>query len=362
MAHALRLAKRGLYSTRPNPRVGCVIAHGPQVVGAGWHRRAGEPHAEVMALRDAGDRAKGATAYVTLEPCSHHGRTPPCADALINAGVREVVAAMYDPNPQVSGQGFERLRAAGIKVRIGLAEDAAERLNRGYVKRMRTGNAWVRVKMAMSLDARTALASGESQWITGPEARRDVQHWRARACAICTGIGTVLADDPRLTVREDELDRPADFAPPGPAPLRVIVDSALRTPPAAGLFALPGQVAIATTRLEDESWETWRERGVLIQTLPSADGHVDLNALVAWLGTLQINEVHTECGPTLAGALLCANVVDELLVYSAPTLLGDGARALMNFAPPADMASRRRLDFLDVRKVGSDIRILAIPK
>ncbi|HJW06809.1 MAG TPA: bifunctional diaminohydroxyphosphoribosylaminopyrimidine deaminase/5-amino-6-(5-phosphoribosylamino)uracil reductase RibD [Rhodanobacter sp.] len=352
MAHALRLAERGLYTTQPNPRVGCVIAHGGEVVGTGFHQRAGEPHAEVFALREAGERARGATAYVTLEPCAHHGRTPPCADALVAAGVGRVVIAAEDPFPQVDGHGIGKLRAAGIAVEQGLMREAARELNCGFFSRIERGRPFVRVKLAMSLDGRTALASGESKWITGAAARADVQRWRARSSAILTGSGTVLADDPRLTVR---LPDGGEFTPP----LRVILDRRLRTP--AGSHVLDG--AAPTLVLHGAQATTTDERFARVERAVVAergDG-LDLSAMLALLAARDCNELHVEAGPTLCGALFEQGCVDELLLYVAPLLLGDGARPLLQLPPLADMASRWQLRVVDQRMVGPDLRLRLRP-
>lgn len=336
MARALELAQRGLYSARPNPMVGCVIEREGQVVGEGWHERAGGPHAEVFALRQAGDRARGATAYVTLEPCAHHGRTPPCAEALVDAGVTRVVAAMRDPFPRVDGAGFARLQAAGIEVASGLLEAQARELNRGFLSRIERGRPWVRVKLAASLDGRTAMASGESKWITGAAARADVQHWRARSGAILTGADTVLADDPALTVR---LDPEVEVVPP----LRVVLDTQLRSLAAgqvrdgsAPALYLHGPQARVPVGIQAE-----------FAALPLRDGHVDLDAALALLGERGINEVQVEAGPALCGALLRAGRVDELLLYQAPLLLGDGARPLFAGLGIESMAQGRRLQLVD---------------
>jgi diaminohydroxyphosphoribosylaminopyrimidine deaminase/5-amino-6-(5-phosphoribosylamino)uracil reductase len=349
MAQALRLAERGLYTTSPNPRVGCVLVKDGAVVGAGWHERAGEPHAEVHALREAGDAARGATAYVTLEPCSHHGRTPPCADALVEAGVSRVVVAMQDPNPLVAGQGIARLRAAGIAVDCGLMEAAARELNIGFCSRMTRGMPWVRSKIGMSLDGRTALANGVSQWITGPAARQDVQHWRARSCAVLTGAGTVLADDPQLNVRGIETGR---------QPLRVVLDNELQTPPSARL--LQGGEALIYTAMRDEQKIAALERaGATVCVMPDGAGQVDLEAVMRDLAQRGINEVLVEAGSTLNGALLKAGLVDELLLYVAPQLLGDMARGIAALGELTALDQRVDLEWQDVRQVGSDLRITA---
>ncbi|MBD8899304.1 bifunctional diaminohydroxyphosphoribosylaminopyrimidine deaminase/5-amino-6-(5-phosphoribosylamino)uracil reductase RibD [Rhodanobacter sp. DHG33] len=354
MAQALRLAARGLNTTQPNPRVGCVIAHGADVVGSGWHQRAGGPHAEVHALREAGERARGATAYVTLEPCAHHGRTPPCADALIAAGVARVVVAAEDPFPQVAGRGIAKLRAAGIAVDTGLLRDEARELNVGFFSRIERGRPFVRVKLAMSLDGRTALANGESKWITGEAARADVQRWRARSSAILTGSGTVLADDPHLTVR---LPPDEAFTPP----LRVVLDRDLRVP--AHFHVM--DAAAPTLCIHDarrapppDAPEGVRHAGVPLD----GNGRLDLDAVLALLATLDVNELHVEAGSRLSGALLGAGRVDELLLYIAPVLLGDHAHALLELPPLASMAERWRLTVTDQRSLGADWRLRLRPQ
>lgn len=350
MARALRLAELGLYTTQPNPRVGCVLAHGAQVVGEGWHQRAGEPHAEVFALRAAGARASGATAYVTLEPCAHFGKTPPCADALIAAGVSRVVVASEDPFHKVDGRGMEKLRAAGVKVETGLMRDAARELNRGFFSRIERRRPWLRVKLAMSLDGRTALASGQSKWITSAAARADAQHWRARSSAILTGSGTALADDPRLTVR---LADGAAFN----APLRVVFDRLLRTP--AGAHVLDGSAP--TLFVHGENGPRPRDErfaGVERVTAPVRDGRLDLGAVLALLAQRSINELQVEAGPTLCGALFAQNLVDELLLYVAPVILGDQASSLLNLPVLASMDAARRLRVIDQRQIGNDFRLL----
>jgi diaminohydroxyphosphoribosylaminopyrimidine deaminase/5-amino-6-(5-phosphoribosylamino)uracil reductase len=348
MAHALRLAERGLYTTQPNPRVGCVIAHGDEVISTGFHQRAGEPHAEVYALREAGVRARGATAYVTLEPCAHHGRTPPCADALVAAGVSRVVIAAEDPFPQVAGRGIDKLRAAGIAAETGLLREPARELNCGFFSRLERGRPFVRVKLAMSLDGRTALANGESKWITGEAARMDVQRWRARSSVILTGSGTVLADDPRLTVR---LPQDEEFMPP----LRVLLDRRLRTP--AGSHVLDGATPTLVLHGNEASCPDERFARVERMAMATRDSLLDLQAVLALLARRDCNEVHVEAGPALCGALFAAGLVDELLLYVAPLLLGDSARPLLQLPPLADMASRWQLQVVDQRMLGSDIRL-----
>ena len=349
MAAALRLAERGLTTTSPNPRVGCVLVKDGAVVGQGWHERAGLPHAEPLALQAAGAAARGATAYVTLEPCSHHGRTPPCADALIAAGVVRVVAAMADPNPLVAGQGFDKLRRAGVETACGLLENEARELNIGFVSRMTRGRPWVRLKAAASLDGKTALNNGVSQWITGPEARRDGHRWRARACAILTGIGTVRDDDPQLTVREVETTR---------QPLRVVVDSKLETPLTARLLQ-GGNVLVAGAVDDRVRIAALGAAGAEVFVQPNAGGKVDLAALMAELARRGINELHVEAGFVLSGALLQAGLVDELLLYLAPCLVGDAARGMFALPQLESLAGRKQLLIRDVRLLSQDLRLLA---
>ncbi len=351
MAHALRLAERGLYTTQPNPRVGCVVAHGDDVVGTGFHQRAGEPHAEVYALLAAGNRARGATAYVSLEPCAHHGRTPPCADALIAAGVARVVVAAEDPFAQVNGRGTGRLREAGVAVDIGLMRDASRELNVGFFSRIERGRPWLRVKLAMSLDGRTALADGTSKWITGAAARADVQRWRARSSAILCGSGTVLADDPQLTVRlpDGELSTP---------PLRVVLDRQLRLPGGRHVWdgSAPTLVMHAASATPDA-----RHQHVECAVVAEQADALDLHAVLALLAERGCNEVHVEAGPALCGALFAAGLVDELLLYIAPLLLGDSAQPLLHLPALADMAQRWQLRMLDQRAVGADWRLRLRP-
>ncbi|HAF44145.1 MAG: riboflavin biosynthesis protein RibD [Sideroxydans sp. GWF2_59_14] len=347
MALALRLAERGLHTTSPNPRVGCVLVKDGKVVGEGWHERAGEPHAEVHALRVAGKQAQGATAYVTLEPCSHHGRTPPCSDALIAAGVKRVVAAMQDPNPLVAGQGIAKLRAAGIDVESGLMEAAARELNIGFVVRMSRGMPWVRSKVAASLDGHTALNNGTSKWITGEAARSDVQQWRARSCAVLTGVGTVLADDPQLNVRSES----------GRQPLRAILDSHLRMPPTARI--LGGGALVYTASADAAKRAALRQKGAEVIQMPGTNGQVDLSAVLRDLAQRGCNEVLVEAGRTLNGALLKAGLVDELVLYLAPQLLGDAARGMADLGELTQLQQRVELHWQDVRQVGGDLRIVA---
>ncbi len=352
MARALRLAERGLYGTDPNPRVGCVLVNEGEVVGEGWHQRAGAAHAEIHALQQAGSRARGATAYVSLEPCSHHGRTPPCSTALIEAGVERVVAAMEDPNPQVAGSGLAQLQQAGMEVSCGLLATEAERLNPGFVKRMQSGLPWVRCKLAMSLDGRTAMASGESRWITGAAARADVQRLRARSSAILTGIDTVLADDPSLNVRLPDAGAPRQ-------PLRVVLDSRLRMPLDAKLLGLPGTTLVLTTVADAQQAAALGQGGAEVSVLPGRDGRLDLWAVMRHLGEQQLNEIHVEAGPVLCGALLQAGLVDELVIYLAPHLMGDAARGLFRLPGLEQMEQRVNLAITDIRAVGSDWRITA---
>ena len=359
MARAIQLAARGIYTTEPNPGVGCVLARDGEIVGEGWHVRAGEGHAEVNALAQAGELARGATAYVTLEPCSHFGKTPPCADALINAGVSRVVAAMQDPNPQVAGQGLARLRAAGIEVDCGLLESDARDLNPGFIKRMQQGLPWVRLKLAMSLDGRTAMASGESQWITGPQARADVQRLRARSGAVISGADSVLLDDSALTVRAAELGLDADLAQAAAArqPLRVLVDGRLRVPLQQRLFRETGPVLVACADPQQRAADYLAQQIELL-TLPGADGKVDIAALLRELAQRGCNEVLVESGAGLAGAFWRAGLGDELIVYMAPRLLGSRARPLLEL-PFDEMAEAMDLDVTDMRVIGRDWRITA---
>lgn len=361
MARALRLAERGAFTTKPNPMVGCVVAKGDEIVGEGWHQRAGGPHAEVLALQSAGDNARDATVYITLEPCSHLGKTGPCADVLIAAGVTRVVGAMRDPNPLVDGAGFERLQAAGITVEIGLMEMLARQLNRGFLSRIERGRPWLRIKLAISLDGRSALASGESKWISGEPARRDVQRWRARSGAILTGAGTVLIDDPLLTVRLDDgapgESTPAyerEFVPP----LRVILD--------------PGLATVARGRIREGDAPTLyihapdarMPRGIDAQHahVPVHAGRFDLDAVLQLLTARGINEVQVEAGATLAGAFLAAGLVDELLLYVAPVILGERARPMFDGLPIETMEERLRMRIVETRRIGEDVRLLMQPR
>ncbi len=359
MAQALQQARRGCYTTQPNPRVGCVIVKDGVVVGEGFHARAGGPHAEVVALKQAGHRAYGATAYVTLEPCAHHGRTPPCANELVIAGVKRVVMATLDANPLVAGRGRKILAEAGIETRCGVLEAEARALNAGFLRRISGGLPWVRVKLAASLDGRTAMASGESKWITGPDARRDVQRFRAMSSAVITGIGTVLADDPELTVRPDDWSdwTHGEVVPP----LRVVLDAGFRTPPTAKLLKAPGATMIVGTQSNLPRMTALSDAGADIRLLPGRDGRVDLRALLQLLAEKGANEVLVEAGATVAGAFAEAGLVDEYILYQAPVLMGSSARPLLEW-PLASMRDKRRLAITDLRMVGGDIRIVAQPK
>ncbi len=351
MTQALRLAERGLYTTMPNPRVGCVIVKDGAVVGEGAHLKAGEPHAEVLALRMAGEKAKGADVYVTLEPCSHHGRTPPCTEALLRVGVKRVVVAMQDPNP-MAGSGIAELEAQGIEMHSGLMETQARELNPGFISRMTRNRPIVRSKIAASLDGRTALANGESKWITGEAARRDVQHWRARSCAIMTGVCTVLADDPQMNVRDLDIGR---------QPLRVVADSRLRISPQAKILQ-HGNTLIAYATDPENKAAALQDVGAELLMLSDAEGRVCLNSLMTELGKREINEVLVEAGQGFNGALLELDLIDEFLFYYAPVLMGSEAKGM--FAMPAltEMSQRTALEVLDIRQFGQDIRLRARPK
>lgn len=349
MTQALRLAERGLYTTSPNPRVGCVIVKNGQLIGEGFHLKAGEPHAEVHALRQAGNHTKGATAYVTLEPCSHYGRTPPCAHALVEAGVSRVVIAMQDPNPLVAGKGIAYLQSHGIEVTSGLLQTQAQALNPGFILRMTQQRPYVRLKVAASLDGKTALANGASQWITSAASRKDVHHWRARSCAMLTGIGTVLHDDPSLTVREVDTPR---------QPLRVIVDSQLRIPLNARVLH-GGHAVIAYAQAPQDKLALLQAQGVQTIALPDAAGQIDINALLNTLAQQQINEVMVEAGAGLNGAMLQSGLVDELLMYYAPKLMGNTGAGMFNLPAFETMSQALDLNIIDVRHFGQDIRIQA---
>jgi len=354
MARALVLAARGRYTAHPNPRVGCVLVNGAEIVGEGWHRVTGEPHAESHAITMAGERAHGATAYLTLEPCSHHGRTPPCADALLAAHIAQVVCAVGDPNPQVAGAGFARLRAAGVALVTGLMEREARELNAGFFKRMTIGLPRVTVKVAASLDGRVALANGASRWITGPDARRDVHRLRAESGAVMTGIGTVIADDPRLDARLDE---------PVRQPLRVVVDSQLRTPPAAAMLQVPGRVLVIAAREDAAKREALELAGARIAVVEPAAGtrRVNLELALRRLAAEGVNDVFVEAGPSLSGELLERGLVDRLIVYLAPHLLGARALSMLELPAISDIADRFRLERRDLRIVGEDVRLELCP-
>lgn len=354
MARALRLAKRGLYTTDPNPRVGCVIVVNDEVVGEGWHQRAGGHHAEIMALEDAGDASLGATAYVSLEPCCHHGRTPPCSESLIKAGIQRVVVAAMDPNPAVAGEGQRQLTAAGIDVMTGLLEAESRALNIGFFRRMQTNRPYLRTKIAVSLDGRTALANGQSKWITGEAARADVQRWRARSSAILTGVGTVLADDPSLTVRAEELGAVEP-------PVRIVVDSRLRMPRDAKMFGSAGSVRIFCSEAPDDLRSSLEAAGAVVEVLVSDDGKVPLREVLRRLADLEINEVLVEAGPALNGSLLEAGLVDELLVYMAGNILGTDGRGMFAIPELTKMSERTELKLTDFRRVGDDCRLTYRP-
>lgn len=346
MARALELARRGLWTTDPNPRVGCVIVNQGEIVGEGWHQFAGEAHAEVNALKAAGERARGGTAYVTLEPCNHQGRTPPCSEALVRHGLARVVAAMEDPNPLVGGQGLKRLQEAGITTQTGLLTQDAENLNPGFIQRMRTGKPWIRSKIGMSLDGRTAMASGESRWITGPNARQDVHRLRARSSAIVTGSGTLLADNPAMTARLPEPH------PPLLQPVRILLDSQLRCPRSARFFEASGTYQVLTLKESEDPKEASIHR-----LPPSGHRGIDLEAVSDWLGQQGFNEVLFECGPTLNGALLASGIVDEWMIYMAPRILGNQGRGLFQLPGLERLADAPHLKLLESRQVGEDLRL-----
>jgi len=349
MGQALQLAGRGLYTTTPNPRVGCVVVADGMVIGMGWHEKAGMPHAEALALRAAGARARGATLYVNLEPCSHHGRTPPCVDAIIAAGVKRVVAAIGDPNPKVAGTGFSKLRAAGIEVEHGLKEDEARELNVGFFARMTRGRPWMRMKIAASLDGRTALANGKSRWITGEAARADGHRWRARACAVLTGFGTVRDDDPQLDVRGVDTPR---------QPLKIAVDSKFETPPSARLLK-DGRTLVAGAVEDKKRIAALEAAGAEVVIIPNDSGKVELYKLMEELARRELNEIHVEAGTRLNGSLLQAGVVDELLVYLAPSVIGDSGRGMFNLPELTELSQTTALSIREVERIGEDLRILA---
>lgn len=350
MARALQLAKKGVGSTAPNPNVGCVLVKNGEVIAEGWHEKAGQPHAEVNALKQAGSNAEGSTAYVTLEPCCHHGKTPPCTDALIKAKVTRVVAAMVDPHSKVAGQGLKILAQAGITVEQGLLQQQAIELNAGFIKRMKTGLPYVRCKLAMSLDGRTAMASGESKWITSAAAREDVQQLRAKSAAILTGVGTVLADDPSMTVRLDNVER---------QPLRVIVDTNLSMPVTARMLKEPGKTLLMTCSADEDIAQLLRDAGAEIHMMPYCNTSVDLKSVLQQLAELQVNDVLLETGATLSGAMLEAGLIDELIIYMAPIVMGDNARGLFALPGLEQMKDKIELDVIEQRMVGPDIRITA---
>ncbi len=349
MGQALELAGRGLYTTTPNPRVGCVIARDGVLVGSGWHEKAGLAHAEVLALKEAGDRARGATLYVNLEPCSHHGRTPPCVDAIVAAGIKRVIAAMQDPNPKVAGSGFARLRAAGIGIEHGLKEDEARELNIGFIARMTRGRPWVRMKIAASLDGRTALANGKSRWITGEPARADGHRWRARACAILTGFGTVRDDDPQLNVRGVDTPR---------QPLKIVVDSKFETSPSARLLK-EGKTLVVGAVNDAKRIASLKGAGAEVVIIPNDGGKVELFRLMEELARRELNEIHVEAGTKLNGSLLQAGVVDELLVYLAPRVIGDSGRGMFGLPELTDLSQTTALKIREVERIGEDLRIVA---
>lgn len=366
MARALQLAEQGLYTTDPNPRVGCVLVRDGEIVGEGFHARAGEPHAERHALAAAGDRARGATAYVTLEPCSHTGRTGPCADALVAAGVARVIAAMEDPNPQVAGNGMQTLAAAGIETASGLLEADARALNPGFISRMTRQRPYLRIKIAASVDGRTAMASGESQWITGPAAREDVQRLRARSSAVITGVGTVLADRPSYTVRPQQWAL-ADYQQHSGGservrqPLRVILDRTLQTPPDVPVVSAPGHCLLVAGEQHPGRQNALESAGAEVMLLPASGSGIDLQQLLIELNRRECNEVLVECGATLAGAFVREGLFDELIVYMAPALLGSSARPLLGLPQLASMSEKVSLKWQDVRQIGDDLRLTLVP-
>jgi len=361
MLEAIQLAKRGWYTTHPNPRVGCVLVKNQKIIGRGWHQQAGSAHAEINALSDAKSDVKGATAYVTLEPCSHFGKTPPCCDALINTGIKRVVIAMQDPNPLVAGQGMERLKHAGIEVISGVLEKEAKTLNRGFIKRMIEKKPFVRCKMAASLDGQTALSSGESKWVTSTEARQDVQRLRAESSAILTGIGTVLADDPSMTVRDSSFNIIHQ-------PARIIVDSQLRISASANILHQPGQVhlfvsekAVSKNAKLLDKYKQIQQTGALVHTIDEGDHGLNLQQILNKLAQLEFNEILLETGKTLAGSMLSAALVDELMIYLAPKLMGSEGRGMFDLSAINTMQDVMDLKIEDVRSIGKDIRITAVP-
>lgn len=358
MARALQLAANGLYDTAPNPAVGCVLVNGSRVVGTGWTAPAGGPHAEIVALKAAGAAARGATAYVTLEPCCHTGRTGPCTKALREAGITRVVFAGRDPNPRVNGGGAAELIAAGIAVEGGVMEIEAEPLNRGFFTRMRRGVPYVRSKLAVSLDGRTALANGASKWITSAAARADVHRWRARSSAVLTGSGTIVDDDPSLDARREEAQIPESIGIK--QPLRVVIDARLKMPPSAKTLSLPGEVLVLTTRaLDDPKAGALRAAGARVDPVAGDAEHCDLRAVIGRLGALEINDVWVEAGAGLNGALLKGGLIDELIIYMAPSVLGSAARGMFDVPALESLADATRVTFDDVSKIGADLRITA---
>ncbi len=359
MQHAIRLAKKGLYTTDPNPCVGCVIVKDEKIVGEGWHQRAGEGHAEINALKQAATKAKDATVFITLEPCSHTGKTPPCVDALINAGVKKVIAAMTDPNPLVAGSGLKKLQDAGIETEYGLLESQARELNPGFIKRMECGRPFVRIKLAMSLDGRTAMASGESQWISGEASRNDVQRLRAQSSAILTGIDTVLADNPsmnvRLTAEQLNIDSVLEEVM---QPKRIVLDSRFRVPADVKIAALDSECTVYTTVNVDKN----KQYPFTIETIETKDGQIDLHALMKDLAKKEINLLHVEAGSILCGALLKNALVDEIIIYMAPHIMGDNAKGLFHLPELEKMKDRVSLKVKDMRSIGDDIRIIVLPE
>ncbi len=355
MAHALKLAERGRYSTQPNPRVGCVIVKDGKIVGEGFHQTAGEAHAEIIALAQAGALAHGSDVFITLEPCSHQGRTPPCADALIKARPSKVVIAMTDPNPLVSGQGIEKLQTQGISVRSGVCETEARQLNRGFSKRMQTGLPFVTLKLATSLDGRVAMKSGESTWISSEAARKDVHRLRLESCAIVTGINTVLADDPKMTVRLQPADIASSYFLGARQPVRVVLDSRQRMPQDAAIRQQPGE----TWQMVSQTANT-EQQNTRVITLPAPDGRLDLVSVLAYLGEQQINNVLVEAGGTLAAGFVKAGLIDELVVYQSPDIMGASAQAMINLPEILKMSEKIRFEYQDLRKIGRDLKLTLI--
>jgi len=363
MARAIHLARRGWYTARPNPRVGCVIVKNGEVIGQGFHRKAGESHAEVNALKDAGEQVRGATVYVTLEPCSHHGRTPPCTDILAEAGVSRVVIGMIDPNPAVSGSGIKSLHRSGIEVTRDILKTEAEKLNPGFIKRMSTGLPYIRIKMAMSLDGRTAMASGQSQWITGPQARAEVHRMRAASDAVLTGSGTVAKDNPSLTFRLSEheflrAEIPADVV----QPLRVVCDSRASMSPRSAMLNLQGKTLVVTSEENDNSRALVRAGAEILRIDADTNGRLPLNVVMNELAKREINDVMIESGAGIAGGLLEAGLVDEIIIFMAPHIMGDNARGLFHLPALRDMSERKKLHVSDIRAIGADWKITIFPE